>query len=182
MEDNDTSPVPDDNAAVPETPVSPTPQERDELAEQKKRCEDLNDRYLRLAADFENYRKRTTRDHESLVQHANERFAVDILEIADNLERALRADDDHLRTGVEQIRQLLGGILTRNGITPIDALNKSFDPGEHEAVAHVFSDETEGTVVDVLSPGYRMHQKVIRYAKVAVSKGHASNDEATVKK
>ena len=55
---------------------------------------------LRLAADFDNYRKRTARDLESLVQHANECFAVDILEIADNLERALKADDDHLRTGV----------------------------------------------------------------------------------
>ncbi|MGA9085625.1 MAG: nucleotide exchange factor GrpE [Methanoregula sp.] len=182
MENYDTPPVPEDNAEVPETPVSPTPQKRDELAEQKKRCDDLNDRYLRLAADFDNYRKRTSRDHESLVQHANERFAVDILEIADNMERALKADDDHLRTGVEQIRQLLAGILARNGITPIDALKKSFDPGEHEAVAHVSSDETEGTVVDVLSPGYRMHKKVIRYAKVAVSKGHTSNDEATVEK
>ena len=129
--------MPDDNAAVPETPVSPPPQKRDELAEQKKRCEELNDRYLRLAADFDNYRKRTARDHEALVQHANERFAVDILEIADNLERALKADDDHLRTGVEQIRQLLAGILARHGITPIDALKKSFDPGEHEAVAHI---------------------------------------------
>ena len=97
MENYDTPPVPEDNAAVPETPVSPTPQKRDELAEQKKRCDELNDRYLRLAADFDNYRKRTARDHESLVQHANERFAVDILEIADNLERALKADDDHLR-------------------------------------------------------------------------------------
>jgi len=182
MEDYDATPVPDDNAAQPETPVSPTPRECDELAEQKKRCEDLNNRYLRLAADFDNFRKRTARDHESLVQHANERLAVDILEIADNLERALRADDDHLRTGVEQIRQLLAGILARNGITPIDALKKSFDPGEHEAVAHVSSDETEGTVVDILSPGYRMHRKVIRYAKVAVSKGPASNVKAPVEK
>jgi len=115
-----------------------------------------------------------------MVQHANERFAVDILEIADNLERALKADDNHLRTGVEQIHQLLGGILARQGITPIDALKKSFDPEEHEAIAHIPSDETEGTVVDVVSPGYRMHKKVIRYAKVAVSKGKKSHDETPV--
>ena len=67
------------------------PRNRDELAEQKKRYEELNDRYLRLAADFDNYRKRTARDHEAMVQHANECFAVDILEIADNLERALKS-------------------------------------------------------------------------------------------
>jgi molecular chaperone GrpE len=177
MEDHDTTPVPDDKAAVPETPVSSPIQPRDELAEQKKHYDDLNDRFLRLAADFDNYRKRTARDHEAIVQHANEHFAVDILEIADNLERALKSDDDHLRTGVEQIHQLLCGILTRQGITPIDALKKSFDPGEHEAIAHIPSDETEGTVVDVVSPGYRMHKKVIRYAKVAVSKGKKSHDE-----
>ena len=128
------------------------------------------------------YRKRTARDLESLVQHANECFAVDILEIADNLERALKADDDHLRTGVEQIHRLLGGILARHGIKPIEALKKSFDPEEHEAVAHISSDEPEGTVVDVLSSGYRMHSKVIRYARVAVSRGHPSIDEAIVKK
>ena len=87
-----------------------------------------------------------------MVQHANERFAIDILEIADNLERALKSDDAHLRTAAEQIHQLLCGILARQGITPIDALKKSFDPEEHEAVAHIPSNEAEGTVVDVVSP------------------------------
>ncbi|MFA6362556.1 nucleotide exchange factor GrpE [Methanoregula sp.] len=182
MEDYDTTPVPENNAAEPETPVSPPLQPRDELAEQKKQYEDLNDRYLRLAADFDNYRKRTARDHEDMVHHANERLAVDILEVADNLERALKSDDIHLRTGVEQIHQLLCGILARHGITPIDALKKSFDPGEHDAVAHIPSNEAEGTVVDVVSPGYRMYKKVIRYAKVAVSKGKNSHDEAPVEK
>ena len=180
MENHDTMPLPDDSAAVPETPVSPPPEQCDELALQKKRCEELNDRYLRLAADFDNYRKRTARDHETQVNLANERFAVDILEIADNLDRALKADEDHLRTGVEQIRQLLAGILARHSITPIDALKTSFDPAVHEAVAHIPSEEREGTVVDVVSPGYRMHNKVIRYAKVAVSKGKQSHDEMTV--
>jgi molecular chaperone GrpE len=180
MENHDTTPVTNDHTASLENPESRPPQQHDELTEQKKRCEDLNDRYLRLAADFDNYRKRITRDHEALVQQANERFAVDILEIVDNLDRALKADDNHLRTGLEQIRQLLGGILARHGITPIDALKKSFDPGEHEAIAHIPAGDIEGTVVDVVSPGYRMHNKVIRYAKVAVSKGNRSNNEMDV--
>ncbi|HVP95997.1 nucleotide exchange factor GrpE [Methanoregula sp.] len=172
MEDHDTTPVPADNAAGPETSGPPSSLASDELAEQKKKYEDLNDRYLRLAADFDNYRKRVTRDHEAQIRLANERFAVDILEIADNLDRALMADEDHLRTGVDQIRQLLAGVLARHGVTPIDALKTSFNPGVHEAIAHIPSDEKEGVVVDVVSPGYRMHDKVIRYAKVAVSKGN----------
>ena len=180
MGDHDTMPVPDDNAAVTETPVSPLPQQRVELEDQKKRCEELNERYLRLAADFDNYRKRTARDHEIQVNLANERFAVDILEIADNLDRALKADNDHLRIGLEQIRELLAGTLARHSITRINALKTSFDPALHEAVAHIPSEEREGTVVDVVSPGYRMHNKVIRYAKVAVSKGKQSHDGMNV--
>lgn len=180
MEEKDTTPVTDDKTAVPETPESPLPGDRDELAELKKQNRDLNDRYLRLAADFDNYRKRTARDHDEMVKLANERFAVDILEIADNLERAQKSDDGHLRTGLEQIHKLLCAILEQNGITPIDALKKSFDPKEHEAVAHVPSGEQEGIVVDVVSPGYRMHKKVIRYAKVAVSRGNDQNDKKSV--
>jgi len=180
MGDHDTMPVPDDNAEVTETPVSTPPQQHVELEDQKKRCEELNERYLRLAADFDNYRKRTARDHEIQVNLANERFAVDILEIADNLDRALKADDDHLRIGLEQIRELLAGTLARHSITRINALKTSFDPTLHEAVAHIPSEEREGIVVDVVSPGYRMHNKVIRYAKVAVSKGKQSHDGMNV--
>jgi len=175
MEDQETMPEPEE----PE-PGSVTPPPSPEIEEEKKRFEELNNRFLRLAADFDNFRKRTTRDHEDQVRRANERFAVDILEVVDNFDRALKADDDHLRQGVEQIRQLLGGILERHGISPIDALKKSFDPGVHEAVAHLTSPEAEGTVIDVVSPGYRMHDKVLRYAKVAVSKGTESHERTDV--
>ena len=177
MDDHDITPVRDETTGTLKNPENPQSEIDDQLADLKKQCEDLNDRYLRLAADFDNYRKRTTRDNEAMMQHANEKFAVDILEIVDNLDRALKADNNHLRTGVEQIRQLMAGILSRHGITPIDALKKSFDPSEHEAVAHIVSGDNEGTVVDVVSPGYRMHNKVIRYAKVAVSSGSRSNIE-----
>ena len=98
-------------------------------------------------------------------------FAVEILEVSDNLERALKSDDAHLRDGVGQIRELLNGILERHGITPIDALQKPFDPALHEAIVHLPSHEEAGVVLDEVSRGYRMHEKVIRYAKVAVSKG-----------
>jgi len=141
------------------------------LDEQKKAFAELNDRYLRLAADFDNFKKRTARDRETITNLANERFAVDIIEVLDNFERAVKADDDHLREGIVQIQHLLYSQLQRHGITPLDALNKPFNPAEHEAIAHVPSEEKEGIVVDQVARGYLMHDKVIRYAKVAVSKG-----------
>ena len=160
-----------------ENPLKESPPPEAELNEQKKAYAELNDQYLRLAADFENFKKRTARDRENSISLANERFAIDMLEVMDNLERALKADDAHLREGIRQIQQLLTAQLLRNGINPIEALKKQFNPVEHEAIAHVESDETAGTVIDVVARGYRMHDKVIRYAKVAVSKGNQKNQE-----
>lgn len=149
-----------------------------ELENQKKANSELNDQYLRLAADFENFKKRSAREMEMCVSSANERFALDILEVLDNFERATKYDDAHLREGVSQIQQLLDARLLRNGITPLDPGKRRFNPEEHEAIAHIPSDEPEGTVVDVVARGYRLNDKVIRYAKVAVSKGNQKEKEA----
>jgi len=160
-----------------ENPLPESQQLAAELETQKKAFAELNDQLLRLAADFENFKKRTARDRENSISLANERFAIDILEVVDNLERALKTDDTHLREGILQIRQLLNAQLLRNGITPLDAQKKPFNPAEHEAIAHVTSEEPAGTVIDEVSRGYRMHDKVIRYAKVAVSKGNQKDQE-----
>jgi molecular chaperone GrpE len=144
---------------------------------QDKAFAELNDRYLRLVADFENFKKRTARERESVVLLANERFAADMLEVVDNFDRALGADDAHLREGVLQIRRLLAAQLQRHGVSSIDSLNKPFNPQEHEAIAHIPSDEPEGTVIDEITRGYRMHDRIIRHAKVAVSKGKQNNQE-----
>jgi len=149
-------------------PDSGTP----EPDEQKKAFADLNDQFLRLAADFENFKRRTYRERDSVVALANERFAIDLLEVMDNFDRALKSDELHLREGLEHIRQLLNAQLQRHGVMPIDALNKPFNPIEHEAIAYVPSGEPEGTVIDEVARGYRMNEKVIRHAKVAVSKGN----------
>jgi molecular chaperone GrpE len=144
-----------------------SPQDLDTL---KTQYNELHDRFLRLAADFDNFRKRTARDRESAKNYANEQLAVEMLEIVDNLERAERSEDTHLREGLVQIRELCSAILQRHGISPIDALAKKFDPAEHEAIAHIPSDKDEGMVIDEVARGYRMYEKVIRFAKVAVSK------------
>jgi len=145
--------------------------------EQKKRYDELNDQYLRLAADFDNFRKRSARERETILHYANERFAVDMLEVIDNLDRAARSDDASLREGLVQIRELCSSVLQRHGITPIEVLTKKFDPAVHEAVAHLLSDQEEGVVIDEAARGYRMHDRVIRFAKVAVSKGNKKNNE-----
>jgi molecular chaperone GrpE len=143
-----------------------------EPEEQKNAFAELNDQFLRLAADFENYKRRISKERESITSQANEGFAIDLLEVADNFDRALMSDDSHLREGLEQIRQLLNTQLQRHGIMSIDSLKKPFNPREHEAIAHVSSDEPEGTVIDEVAKGYKMNEKVIRFAKVAVSKGN----------
>jgi len=160
---------------TPDTPENTLPEPDQGTSgtdEQKKAFVELNDQFLRLAADFENFKRRTSKERESIVALANERFAIDLLEVVDNFDRALKSDDSHLREGLEQIRQLLGVQLQRHGIMPIDSLNKPFNPMEHEAIANVPSHEPEGTIVDVVAKGYKMNEKVIRYAKVAVSKGN----------
>lgn len=161
----DVAPAPSENPVPEPSPVTSGPDE------QKKAYGELNDRFLRLAADFENFRRRTEKERESIIALANERFAVDLLEVMDNFERALKSDDSHLREGLEQIWQLMSAQLQRHGIKPIDSLKKSFNPAEHDAIAHVPSGDPEGTVIDEVSRGYRMNGKVIRHAKVAVSKG-----------
>jgi molecular chaperone GrpE len=165
--------MPDMTSTKEKVPVSGTA----DADEQKKAYAELNNRFLRLAADFENFKRRSERDRISTVALANERFACDILEVADNIERALKSDDAHLREGVIQIRKLLETQLQRHGVCPIESLNKPFNPQEHEAIAHVPSDACTGTVIDEVCRGYRMQDKVIRYAKVAVSKGKENNHQ-----
>lgn len=153
------------------SPVEPDSGESpiDEVAALRSAHAELNDRFLRLAADFENYKKRAAKDQASRVEAAVEQVICDMLEVYDNLERAERADDDALRTGLAQIRKLFGTVLERRGVTPITCLNEQFDPALHEAIAAVPSEATEGIVIDEVTRGYCMNGRVIRYAKVAVS-------------
>jgi molecular chaperone GrpE len=163
---------------APGKPSTDTLKEVSELDKQKEAYAELNNRFLRLAADFENFKKRTARDRETTIAFANEQFAVDLLEVVDNLERALKSDDAHLREGIIHIQQILANLLQRHGIYPIESIKKPFNPNEHEALAHINSDDVEGIVIDEVARGYRMHDKVIRYAKVAVSKGNQKDQEA----
>ncbi|WP_245618997.1 nucleotide exchange factor GrpE [Methanogenium cariaci] len=141
------------------------------LVELYRECDEQNKRYLRLAADFENYKRRVARETEERSNRAVEQLACDVLVIADNIERALASDENTLREGVEQIHKLLESVLNRHEIIRIECLNLSFNPETQEAVAYVPSDCNEGTVIDEIQTGYCRKGKVIRCARVAVSQG-----------
>jgi molecular chaperone GrpE len=139
--------------------------------ELEKEYQELNDRFLRLAADFENFRKRTERDISSRVRYAIEEFATELLEVIDNFERAEKEEDSGAREGLVQIHKLFRTILERHGIRPLESVGRPFNPAEHDAVASIPSDSDEGTVIEEFCKGYCMNDRVIRCAKVAVSKG-----------
>ncbi len=153
------------NLAVEADAASPA------LEELRRAYDDLNSRHLRLAADFDNYRKRMARELDARTTFAIENFAVELLEVVDNFERAEKTDGAALTEGMEQIKKLFMTILERHGITPIECRNLPFDPERHEAIAYVPSEANEGTVIDEAIRGYCMQDKVIRCAKVVVSRG-----------
>ena len=132
-----------------------------------------DDRLLRLAADFENYKKRAAREREEYVALANERLVKELLPILDDLERALNAAEQHeeaqLEEGVRLVHRSLASLLERNGITEIDASAK-FDPHVHEALlSQPAEDKESGDVLDVIQKGYRLGDRVVRPARVIVA-------------
>jgi molecular chaperone GrpE len=132
-----------------------------------------DDAYLRLAADFDNYRKRTAREHAELTRRANERLLNELLPVLDDLERALGAAAEHeeakLEEGVRLVHRSLLGLVERHGLTEIDT-EGAFDPHVHEALlAQPGEGAEEGSVLQVLQKGYRLGDKVIRPARVIVA-------------
>jgi molecular chaperone GrpE len=132
-----------------------------------------DDRLLRLAADFENYKKRAAREREEYVALANERLLKELLPILDDLERALNAAEQHqeaqLEEGVALTHRALASLLARNGVQEIDAAGK-FDPHVHEALLQQPAEDKEsGDVVDVIQKGYTLGGRVVRPARVIVA-------------
>jgi len=132
----------------------------------------LEDRLLRLAADFENYKKRAAREREAYVTLANERLIGELLPILDDLERALVAATEHeeaqLEEGVRLVHRSLAGVLERQGVTAIETDGR-FDPHVHEALLSQPSEAEEGSVLDVVQKGYRLGDRVVRPARVVVA-------------
>ncbi len=134
---------------------------------------ELEDRYLRLAAEFDNFRKRTSRDFQAVVKSANERLILELLDLRDNFERALSnsTHNESFRQGVELIAGQLEAILKKEGVEELHVDKQSFDPSTSEAIAHLESERPEGEVLQVLTKGYSLAGRVLRPAQVIVSKG-----------
>ena len=130
------------------------------------------DKYLRLAAEYDNYRRRTAKEKDSIWNDAKADAAVAFLPVYDNLERALKQEtaDEAFKKGVEMTMTQLKTVLEKLGITEIPALGETFDPNLHNAVMHV-EDENFGvnTVCDVFQAGFQLGDKVIRFAMVKVA-------------
>ena len=135
------------------------------------RDEHLND-LKRVAAEFENYRKRVARDQESLVARAHERLVKELLPVLDDLERALAAAEEHeeakLEEGVRLVQRELAAALQREGLAEIDT-DGQFDPHVHEALLSQPSDAEEGSVIEVVQKGYTLGDRVVRPARVVVA-------------
>ena len=147
----------------------------DPLAEAQAKIEELNDRYLRKVAEFENYRKRTVKEKADLILNGAEKTIKKVLPIIDDLERAIAngattEDPAVLREGIELIYKKLIKILEGEGLARIVSEDCDFSTDYHEAIAMVpgMGDDKKGKVVDCVETGYTLNGKVIRYAKVAV--------------
>ena len=145
--------------------------EQVEQVEQEQAADD--DRLLRLAADFENYKKRAAREREEYVALANARLLAELIPVLDDLERALAAAEQHeegqLEEGVRLVHRSLASLLERHGIELIETDGK-FDPHVHEALLARPSEEAEsGAVLDVVQKGYKLGDRVVRPARVIVA-------------
>lgn len=139
--------------------------------------EETKDKYLRLYAEFENYRKKVQKDKEELARYSNEKLILELLPIIDNLEMALKHTDDKesLIKGVENTHREMLRTLQKFGLRPIESVGKPFDPTYHHAMAQVERDDLEiNTVVEELRKGYMYNEKVIRPSFVTVSKKKAN--------
>lgn len=146
----------------------------DPLEEVRRERDAVQDRLLRTAAEFDNYRKRMDRERRDLAEFTAGEVMKELLPIIDNLERALHAaeQDDPLRRGVELIHKQMLEMLRKRGVTPIEALGADFDPNFHQAVIHEESAQhREGEVMEELQRGYVVGDRLLRPAMVKVAKG-----------
>lgn len=160
---------------IQEEPLSEVDELKKQLAEAMEKNAELQDKYLRQAAEFDNYRKRTIKEKAELIKSAAEKLMVAELPIVDDMDRALEnmekgMDADACIEGFKLIVHKFKNILTQNGLEKIETDSQEFDTDYHEAIALIPapSEELKGKILDCVQPGYKLGDKVIRHAKVAV--------------
>ena len=149
--------------------------EWDKFEALQKEKDELNDKFVRLFAEFDNYKKRTSKERLEILQTASKSLILKMLPVMDDFERALgsmeQAEDmKAVEEGVNLVFQKFWATLQAEGVAPIDAMEKEFDTDFHEALTKIPapSDELKGKVVDVIEKGYTQGEKVIRFSKVVI--------------
>ena len=161
----------DINAGAEPEPEEET-EKQPENKSQPEEDEALNARYMRLMADFQNYKKRTEKEKSDIYAYANEKIVTQLLEVLDNFERALSHEcaDEGYAKGMEMIFRQLSDVLEKAGLEEIKALGEDFDPNFHNAVmTEDNADYESGKVTGVMQKGYRLNSKVIRPSMVKVN-------------
>ena len=147
----------------------------DPIESLKAELDQLNDKFLRLNAEYQNYRKRVEKEKSDIFKYGNEKLFVEMLPIMDNFERAIlaseqEASDNKVLDGVKLIKKSFDELFERNGVVKIDALGQNFDPIRHHAVMTVESEnEEKDQVIEVYQDGYALNDRVIRPSMVKVS-------------
>jgi molecular chaperone GrpE len=167
---------------VPVDPSSLTQEQFDELRERAAKAEDHWERLLRTTADFENFKKRVTREKHDAIKFANEGILEKLVPVLDNFDMALSATQQNgseanqsLQTGINMIYQQLKNALVEAGLEEVDATGKAFDPTLHEAVSQKeTADVPDGHVVQQLRKGYKLRERLLRPASVVVAKQPAA--------
>ena len=157
---------------VEEKPEEDAQKEEQEKAETSEEDETWSEKYTRLMADFQNFRKRTEKEKADVYSYANEKIMTDLLAVLDNFERALASEckDEAYADGMKMIFKQLSDILTASGLEEIDAVGQDFDPNYHHAVLTDNNDDFDsGKVTEVLQKGYKLNGKVIRPSMVKVN-------------
>lgn len=158
-----------------EAPLNETEKMEEELEKTKEALNEQKDKYLRLSAEFDNYRKRTMKEKAELILNGGEKTITSILPIVDDFERALKNMDSAtdvaaIREGVELIYNKFLSVLAQNGVKPIETKEQDLNTDYHEAIAVIPApqEELKGKILDCVQTGYTLNDKVIRHAKVVV--------------
>jgi molecular chaperone GrpE len=161
--------------AKPKKKAKKKNKDKELIAELENKNKEAEDRYIRLSAEFDNYRKRTLKERMELTKSAGESVLLNILPVIDDFNRAIQSmADEHnesaIKDGIELIFGKFNDFLKQNGVSEIEAKGKEFDTDIHEAITKIPAPEEKlkGKVVDVIQKGYSLNDKVIRFAKVVI--------------
>jgi molecular chaperone GrpE len=169
-----------EQATAGEPPTGTTPPERpnnatDPVTELQQKYDELNDKYLRLYSEFDNYRKRTAKEKLEMARNAGSQIFKELLPVMDDFDRAVAANEtdpdiESIREGFKLIHHKLERILERHGVKAMKVMEEPFDTNWHEAITNIPAPtaELKGRVLDVAEKGYTYHDSILRYAKVIV--------------